>query len=221
MPARSTHTPEPPPTPKKLPIVEAGHEYSVSRDASGRSHAALDEIDVQVHEPAHLDRTAERDPAITPREVQITERAAAVHYLHGIEDPGAGREVLDVLDLLGPRGGAVRAASPATLSTRRRRACPEWRCRVVAGNAKGGMRFGSAADQIGFAFRPRRTVAPQTAWTPSTRPMDADVGALGEPPAQQRPRSRASPDHLVRMPPGNRSAAQLAVRLRAQKARPV
>src|SRR5262249_17650926 len=43
-----------------LRIGDAGHEDGVLRDPVG-GHAALDQVDVQVHEPAHLDPAAERN----------------------------------------------------------------------------------------------------------------------------------------------------------------
>ena len=74
----------------------ARHEDRVLAHAVGR-HAALDQVDVQVHEPAHLDRAAERDLAVALGEVQVTHRELRAVDEHRVEDPAALGQVLDVL----------------------------------------------------------------------------------------------------------------------------
>ena len=67
-----------------------------SRHAVG-VHAALDQVDVQVDEPAHLDRAAEGDLPVALAEVQVAHGQVRPVDEDGVEDPGALGEVLDVL----------------------------------------------------------------------------------------------------------------------------
>src|SRR6516162_9111387 len=71
-----------------LRIADAGHEDSILTDAIS-GHTTLDEIDVQVHEPAHLNRAAERNLAIALREVQVTKRQVRPRNKDRIEDPAS------------------------------------------------------------------------------------------------------------------------------------
>src|SRR3954469_24522681 len=79
-----------------LRIAEPGHEDRVLRNAK-RLHAALDEIDVQIHESAHLDRATERNLAIALGEVQVPERELRTLDKDRIKDPRPGGEILNVL----------------------------------------------------------------------------------------------------------------------------
>ena len=86
-------------------------------------HAALDEIDVQVHEPAHLDRATERDFSIALGKVQVTKRQFRPRDVDRIEDPAPRGKVLDVLvpAVLTRRGRpGPPLVGPFVLSPRRR-----------------------------------------------------------------------------------------------------
>ena len=56
-------------------------EYRVSGDAVGL-HAALDEVDVEVDETAHLDGAAEGDLTVALREVRVAAGEQRSGHLH-------------------------------------------------------------------------------------------------------------------------------------------
>src|SRR5699024_8552734 len=72
------------------------HEDGVLTDTVGL-HAALDQVDVQVDEPAHLDPAAEGDLSVALGEVQVTDGEARPRDVHRVEHAGPSGEVLDVL----------------------------------------------------------------------------------------------------------------------------
>src|SRR6516165_10711470 len=71
-----------------LRIADARHENSILTDAV-RGHTTFDEIDMQVHEPAHLNRAAERNLAIALGEVQVAERQLRPRNKDRIKDPAS------------------------------------------------------------------------------------------------------------------------------------
>src|SRR5699024_2850523 len=74
----------------------ARHEHRVLGHSVG-THATLDEIEMQVDETAHLDRTAEGDFAVALREVEIADGKVRSGNENRVKDTGSSREVLDVL----------------------------------------------------------------------------------------------------------------------------
>src|SRR3712207_4498433 len=74
----------------------ARHEDRVGGDAVGL-HAALDEVDVEVDEAAHLDGAAEVDLAVPLAEVQVPTGEQGAIDVHRVEHPAAAGEVLDVV----------------------------------------------------------------------------------------------------------------------------
>src|SRR5690606_18455771 len=60
-------------------------------------HAALDQVDVEVDEAAHLDGAAEVDLAVALAEVQVATGEQGVLHVHRVEDAAAAAEVLDVV----------------------------------------------------------------------------------------------------------------------------
>ena len=101
---------------------------------------------MQVDEPAHLDRAAERDLAVALAEVQVAHRQVRPVDEDGVEDPGALGEVLDVLvaAVLPRRCGAGglggRVGERLTVEGARGS-----RPAAAGGSASGGTRFGSVA----------------------------------------------------------------------------
>ena len=116
----------------ELRVGGARHEDRVLADAVG-VHAALDQVDVQVDEPAHLDGAAEGDLAVALREVQVAHREVRPVDEDRIEHPGPLGEVLDVLvaAVLPRRRGAGGLGGRAGRNPRRR-GCRGWRSPAAA-----------------------------------------------------------------------------------------
>src|SRR5699024_9758809 len=73
----------------------AGQEDGVVGDPVGL-HAALDQVDVQIHEPTHLDRTAEVDLTVALAEVQVADGEVRAVDIDRVEHPRTAGEVHDV-----------------------------------------------------------------------------------------------------------------------------
>src|SRR4051794_30983992 len=83
--------------PPLVPGVDvARHEDRILADPVGL-HAPLDQVDVQVDEPAHLDGPAEGDLAVALGEVQVAHGQLRAGHEDRVEDPAALGQVLDVL----------------------------------------------------------------------------------------------------------------------------
>src|SRR5699024_12208164 len=80
----------------ELWILSAGHEDRVFSYPVG-FHAALDQVDVDIHEATHLNATAEGNLAVALGAAQVSDREVRPVNEYRVEGPGALRQVLNVL----------------------------------------------------------------------------------------------------------------------------
>ena len=172
------------------------HEDRVFGDAVGL-HAALDQVDVQVHESAHLDGAAERDLAVTLGEVQVTHREAS----HRRRRPDRSTLVPLVKFLMswlppfsrGGCGAGGLGGDPVNSAPER---LPRMAESGSGGSASGGTRSGSVS--ISACSRAFHLAEQRRRWCGPHQPRvhDAGVGDRRHVPRRRDPAAEV-PDHLV------------------------